>query len=101
MTFFRVFVKRLGGMAITLVAMSILIFLLVELMPGDAAQRVLGQSATPEAVAALRDSMGLNDPIWVRYGRWVSGMLQGDMGTSLYMRGSPSPRYFGGGLEIL
>lgn len=94
MIFFRVFVKRLGGMAITLVAMSILIFLLVELMPGDAAQRVLGQSATPEAVAALRDSMGLNDPIWVRYGRWVSGMLQGDMGTSLYMRGVPIASIF-------
>lgn len=94
MTFFRTFIRRLGGMVITLVAMSILIFLLVELMPGDAAQRVLGQSATPEAVAALRDSMGLNDPIWVRYGRWVLGMLHGDMGTSLYMRGVPIASIF-------
>jgi peptide/nickel transport system permease protein len=74
-------------MVITLVAMSILIFLLVELMPGDAAQRVLGQSATPEAVAALRESMGLNEPLWVRYGHWASGMLRGDLGTSIYMRG--------------
>jgi peptide/nickel transport system permease protein len=93
-TFFRPFLKRLGGMAITLVAMSILIFLLVELMPGDAAQRVLGQSATPQAVAALRESMGLNDPVWVRYGRWASGMLRGDLGTSLYMRGVPIASIF-------
>jgi peptide/nickel transport system permease protein len=67
--------------------MSLLIFLLVELMPGDAAQRVLGQSATPSAVAALRDSMGLNDPLFVRYGRWALGILKGDLGESMYMRG--------------
>jgi peptide/nickel transport system permease protein len=94
MTFFRPFFRRLGGMAITLIAMSILIFLLVELMPGDAAQRVLGQSATPQAVAALRESMGLNDPVWVRYGRWAAGMLRGDLGTSLYMRGVPIASIF-------
>lgn len=87
MTFLESFLRRLGGMVITLVTMSLLIFLLVELMPGDAAQRVLGQSATPEAVAALRESMGLNDPIWVRYGRWAAGILRGDLGTSIYMQG--------------
>jgi peptide/nickel transport system permease protein len=74
-------------MIITLAVMSLLIFLLVELMPGDAAQRVLGQSATPSAVAALRDSMGLNDPLFVRYGRWALGILRGDLGESMYMRG--------------
>ena len=74
-------------MALTLFAMSFFIFLLVELMPGDAAERVLGQSATPEAVASLRDSMGLDDPLIVRYGRWASGILQGDLGESMYMRG--------------
>jgi len=94
MTFFKAFVRRLINMVITLVAMSIIIFLLVELMPGDAAQRILGQSATPEALASLRESMGLNDPIWVRYGRWISGILQGDMGTSLYMRGVPIASVF-------
>jgi peptide/nickel transport system permease protein len=74
-------------MALTLVVMSVLIFLLVELMPGDAAQRVLGQSATPESVASLREAMGLNDPVLVRYARWAGGILRGDLGESIYMRG--------------
>jgi peptide/nickel transport system permease protein len=74
-------------MALTLVVMSLLIFLLVELMPGDAAQRVLGQSATPESVASLREAMGLNDPVLVRYARWAGGILRGDLGESIYMRG--------------
>ncbi|GAB1483532.1 ABC transporter permease [Treponema sp.] len=87
MNFLRVTAKRLGGMFLTLVVMSFLIFLLMELMPGDAAQRVLGQSATPKAIAALRDSMGLNDPVLVRYGRWAGGIMRGDLGVSLYMRG--------------
>jgi peptide/nickel transport system permease protein len=74
-------------MALTLVVMSVLIFLLVELMPGDAAQRILGQSATPESVASLREAMGLDDPVFVRYARWAGGMLRGDLGESIYMRG--------------
>jgi peptide/nickel transport system permease protein len=80
-------IKRLGFVILTLVAMSMLIFLLVEVMPGDVAQTVLGQSATPESVAALREAMGLDDPLPVRYGRWAGGFLRGDLGESLYMRG--------------
>ncbi|MDX9958751.1 MAG: ABC transporter permease [Clostridia bacterium] len=87
MSLSRSVLKRLGGMALTLVVMSVLIFLLVELMPGDAAQRVLGQSATPESVASLREAMGLDDPVLVRYARWAGGMLRGDLGESIYMRG--------------
>ena len=87
MSLSRSVLKRLGGMALTLVVMSMLIFLLVELMPGDAAQRVLGQSATPESVASLREAMGLNDPVFVRYARWAGGILRGDLGESIYMRG--------------
>jgi len=78
---------RAGGMLLTLAAMSVLIFLLVELMPGDAAQRVLGQSATPEAVASLRQAMGLDEALPLRYGRWAAGIVRGDLGESLYMRG--------------
>lgn len=87
MSLSRSVLKRLGGMALTLVVMSMLIFLLVELMPGDAAQRILGQSATPESVASLREAMGLDDPVLVRYARWAGGMLRGDLGESIYMRG--------------
>jgi len=74
-------------MIITLVAMSLLIFFLVEIMPGDVAQMVLGQSVTPEALKGLRESMGLNDPFYLRYLRWFGGLLRGDLGESLYMRG--------------
>ncbi len=85
--FFRTLLKRLGFVLLTLVVMSFLIFFLVEVMPGDVAQTVLGQSATPEAVAALRDAMELDDPLLVRYGRWAGGFIRGDLGESLYMRG--------------
>lgn len=74
-------------MIVTLVAMSLLIFLLVQIMPGDVAEMVLGQSVTPEAVAGLREAMGLNDPLAVRYLRWFGGLIRGDLGESLYMRG--------------
>lgn len=74
-------------MFLTLVAMSFLIFLLAEIMPGDVAQMVLGQTATPESVKALRESMRLDDPLFVRYGRWAFNFIQGDLGNSLYMRG--------------
>jgi peptide/nickel transport system permease protein len=74
-------------MALTVVAMSFLIFLLVEIMPGDVAQTVLGQAATEQSLAALRETMKLDDPLMVRYGRWAGGFIQGDLGESLYMRG--------------
>ncbi len=71
----------------TIVVMSAIIFLLVELMPGDVAQIILGQSATEEAVAALRVSRGLDKPALERYLLWVGGMLRGDLGQSIYMKG--------------
>lgn len=67
--------------------MSVLVFLLVEIMPGDVAQMILGQASTPEALASLREAMGLNDPVLLRYLRWFGGILRGDLGESLYMRG--------------
>jgi peptide/nickel transport system permease protein len=71
----------------TLVIMSLIIFLLVEIMPGDVAQMILGQSATPDAVQALREARGLNDPVMIRYFRWLGGILRGDLGESVYMQG--------------
>jgi len=87
MEFFKRFSKRLGFMFVTLAVMSFIIFLLVEIMPGDVAQTVLGQSATPESLKALREAMGLDDPVMVRYWRWAGGILKGDLGESFYMRG--------------
>jgi peptide/nickel transport system permease protein len=61
-------------------------FLLVQIIPGDAAQVILGGQATPDAVAAVREQLGLNDPIHIQYGRWLGNILQGDFGTSYQTR---------------
>ncbi|MDC7231081.1 MAG: ABC transporter permease [Sphaerochaetaceae bacterium] len=83
----QMFLRRLGSLLATLVVMSFIIFLLVEIMPGDVAQMILGQSATEEAVASLREARGLNDPLLERYGRWIKGVAVGDLGESIYMKG--------------
>ena len=67
----------------TLIVVSILIFFAVELLPGDLAQAVLGQAATDETLAALREQLGLDRPALVRYFEWLGGALTGDFGTSL------------------
>lgn len=66
-----------------LFGVSALIFLGVEALPGDTAQAIMGQSATVQALENFRAEHGLNDPALVRYGRWLAGILQGDLGTAL------------------
>lgn len=73
--------RLLLGVA-TLLAVSAVIFFTVSLLPGDFATEILGQSATPDAVAQFRRELKLDDPLIVRYGRWLSGFLHGDFGTS-------------------
>ncbi len=75
--------KRLGLGLITLLVVSVIIFGAVELLPGDLAQQILGQSATPETVKAMREEMGLDRPAVVRYGEWLWGAVRGDFGVSL------------------
>lgn len=75
--------QRLGLGLLLLFAVSVLIFVGTEILPGDVAQSVLGQSATPEALANLRDEMGLNEPALSRYFGWLGGVVTGDLGTSL------------------
>ncbi|MBD3680205.1 MAG: ABC transporter permease [Rhodobacteraceae bacterium] len=79
----RLVAKRLGLGLLTLLVVSVLIFFAVELLPGDIAQAVLGQGATEENVAALRERMGLNKPAPVRYFEWLGGAVTGDFGVSL------------------
>lgn len=79
--------KRLGSMFLTVAIMSLLIFMLVEVMPGDVAEMILGQSATEEALVALRAERGLDQPLLKRYTKWVGGVLTGDLGESIYMQG--------------
>ncbi|SPH22166.1 Glutathione transport system permease protein GsiC [Ascidiaceihabitans donghaensis] len=75
--------QRLALGIILLFAASALIFGLTEILPGDAAQAQLGQAATPESLANLREEMGLNRPALTRYTEWIGGMLTGDMGNAL------------------
>ena len=75
--------QRLALGLLTLLAISLIIFFGVELLPGDLATEILGRSATPETVAAFRAQLGLDLPAHVRYGQWLGSMLQGDMGVSL------------------
>ena len=75
--------RRLGLGLVTLLVVSVLIFFAVELLPGDIAQAVLGQSATEETVTALRDKLGLDRPAPVRYLDWLGGAVTGDFGVSL------------------
>ena len=76
-------VQRVALGLILLLAVSALIFFGVEALPGDTAQAMLGQSATPEALANLREKMGLNDPVVWRYLHWLYGFVTGDLGTAM------------------
>ena len=75
--------RRIGTLLFTLLLVSMGVFSLSSLLPGDAAQQLLGQSATPEAVAALREVLGLDKPGHLRYLDWLRGLIVGDPGTSL------------------
>ncbi|AZC13534.1 MULTISPECIES: ABC transporter permease [unclassified Microbacterium] len=63
---------------------SALIFLTLRVLPGDVAQQIAGTNGTPEQVAAIRESLGLNAPLWAQYVDWIGGVFRGDLGTSLY-----------------
>jgi len=80
-------VKRMCFMLFTLLVASIIVFILLEITPGDVAKIILGQHATEEALAALRDKMGLNRSPAIRYLSWLNQMLHGNFGSSLYMTG--------------
>jgi len=80
--------RRLAGLVITLVIVSFLIFAVMDLLPGDPASIMLGTSAAPDTLAALRHDLGLDQPLIIRYGHWVTGVLSGDLGQS-YTYGVP------------
>ncbi|MER9801832.1 ABC transporter permease [Mesorhizobium sp. M0142] len=75
--------QRIALGILLLLAASVLIFAGTQILPGDVAQSILGQSATPVALANLRNEMGLNYPAYVRYFHWLFGILHGDLGTAL------------------
>ena len=82
-------VRRLLLAVVTLIGVSLLIFLIMWVIPGDVAVAILGDGANPERVAALREQMGLNDSWYVQYGRWVKDIGSGNLGTSLFIANRP------------
>ena len=75
--------KRCGTTVYTLIVVSLIVFAVTQVLPGDAATMLLGENATPAALAAVRDRLGLDQPVWVQYGHWLLDVLRGDFGTSL------------------
>lgn len=82
----RFLTVRLSLIVVTLLAVSIAIFTLIELVPGDAAQVMLGQQATPDNLRNLRAQMGLDRPPHIRYFDWITGAARGDLGESAKSR---------------
>src|SRR5262252_1147512 len=79
----RLVIKRILLSLLTLLLVSLIIFFMLEILPGDVATRILGREATPETVALLRERLHLNDPASVRYATWLGRLLVGDFGSSL------------------
>lgn len=75
-------IKRLLALNPVILGVTFLVFMIMQLAPGDAAKLILGESATQEQVEELREEMGLNDPAVVQYGRYMLNFVQGDLGTS-------------------
>ena len=75
--------RRLLSFVLTLLATSVVVFAVLELLPGNAAQVILGETATPESIAAMEEKLGLNQPAANRYLNWIGGMLQGQTGLSI------------------
>jgi peptide/nickel transport system permease protein len=83
--------RRLVGLLGVLLGMSVLIFGIIHILPGNVAYAILGEFATPAAVAQLEAKLGLNDPLPVQYWRWLSAMLHGDFGMSIVMSRPAGP----------
>ncbi|HEX2280790.1 MAG TPA: ABC transporter permease [Thermomicrobiales bacterium] len=83
--------RRVVQMIPVLLGISLITFFMIHLIPGDPARNMLGPRATPERVAELRQSLGLDEPLWSQYRRFLAGVVRGDLGTSLYYRQSVGP----------
>jgi peptide/nickel transport system permease protein len=75
--------QRLVGFVLTLLAASAVVFAVLDVLPGNVAEVMLGESATPEALQALQRTLGLDRPATVRYAQWIGGLAHGDMGQSV------------------
>ncbi len=83
-----ILIRRIISLIVTLIVVSLLIFTVMDLLPGDPASIMLGTSASPDTLAALRTQLGLDQPLPLRYLGWLSGVFRGDLGQS-YTYGVP------------
>nr|CAD6620378.1 ABC transporter permease [Rhizobium sp. TCK] len=91
--------RRFAGLILTLVVVSVFIFTVMDLLPGDPASIMLGTSASPDTLAALQRELGLDRPLPLRYVEWLGGVLQGDLGVS-YTYGVPVAGLIGERLAV-
>ena len=82
--------NRLLSIVLTLFLISVITFCVTTILPGDVATMIMGTQSNPVALAGLRKSLGLDDPLIVQYGRWIGGMLVGDWGHSLIFKSAIS-----------
>jgi peptide/nickel transport system permease protein len=90
----RLIGTRIVLAGVTLLLVSLIVFAMLEILPGDVATRILGRDATPESLAVLRDQLGLGRPAPLRYLAWLGGLLTGDLGASL-VSNRPVPQILG------
>ena len=79
---FRRILRHVVSLALIIFAVTALTFALTDILPGDPAVAILGKSATPEQVAALRQELGFDRPVWIRYSEWLEHAIEGDLGHS-------------------
>lgn len=89
----RYILKRIAMLLVVMLGVSFMIFFTMDMAPGDLANIIAGEEATDEEVEALREELGLNDPLLVRYGRYMINLLQGDLGYSYKYRQDVFPLY--------
>jgi len=83
---FTFIIHRLLALIPTLLLVSVVVFVLLSLAPGDPAALILGEDAPPEALAALRQQLGFDEPVAIRYAKWLYGVVRGDFGESIFFR---------------
>ncbi|MEW5960762.1 MAG: ABC transporter permease [Chloroflexota bacterium] len=87
----RYILQRLLTTILVVFGITFVVFMIIQLVPGDPARVVLGVAASEENVQALRERLGLNEPVWQQYGDWLGGLVRGDLGASL-VTGQPVTR---------
>ncbi len=79
-------IRRIGSVLATMLVVGVVVFFIIRSVPGDVTSALLGQDATPEQIAAMRQRLNLDQPVPAQFAAWFAGLLRGDLGDSIYMR---------------